>query len=713
MEKDPYKSPEQAQEVHRSNIEDSNVNQNQLNVSVYTGQSQAATEHKLDRQEYRNRRALLDKVKQFWIKGVLERSLYNRAKIELGLEERFDALNIEYAYPETSRQPLPSGITVYEQFFQETSVGRTLLILGDPGAGKTTTLLELTQNLILEAENNSDSPIPVVFNLASWSNPKQTIFEWLVNELNSKYQVNKLISKQWFNRQDLFLMLDGLDEVQSELRKACIEAIDSFHQTYGQTEIVVCCRILDYEKLDKNLKFNNAVFIQPLTSSQISDYLDQAGHALLGVKVAISKDKALRDLAKSPLMLSILALAYQGSTPEKLPGNSDIELTQKVIFETYISKMLSRRRVKSSYNAKDTLRWLKHLAKNLSRESETVFLIENLQATWLHTNYQLWLYTLSISILVGLGCTLLLAPVLDGLSRMVSHTAPLSYLLGAGLSAGAIWGIAFILFGNAVSRSVGQILIGTLGGMFWGIIVFTRGNPATAYIGSGIIYALLLGLSSGIMSPKIQVIERLEWSWQGAKTKLSIGLATGLLTGMLLGGILGFFMATKLTGNLLAILLLIVIFSFLLGLVCQLIGGVVSAFIGGINSSEVVATRVRPNEGIHNSLRYTIWILILGTLLFGIAGLALKLPNIFAISLGGVTSLLSAGSVVLKHSTLRLIMWLYKLAPFKYAIFLSYCVDCILLQRVGGGYIFIHRSLLDYFAHLNKEDFDKLVDQLS
>jgi len=35
-----------------------------------------------------------------------------------------------------------------------------------------------------------------------------------------------------------------------------------------------------------------------------------------------------------------------------------------------------------------------------------------------------------------------------------------------------------------------------------------------------------------------------------------------------------------------------------------------------------------------------------------------------------------------------------------YARFLRYCCDRIFLQKVGGGYIFIHRLLLKHFASL-------------
>ena len=43
-----------------------------------------------------------------------------------------------------------------------------LLILGEPGSGKTTTLLELARDLIARAEKDSTLPVPVVFNLSSW-----------------------------------------------------------------------------------------------------------------------------------------------------------------------------------------------------------------------------------------------------------------------------------------------------------------------------------------------------------------------------------------------------------------------------------------------------------------------------------------------------------------------------------------------------------------
>ena len=42
------------------------------------------------------------------------------------------------------------------------------MILGAPGAGKTTMLLDLLQTLLGRARTNADKPIPMVFKLASW-----------------------------------------------------------------------------------------------------------------------------------------------------------------------------------------------------------------------------------------------------------------------------------------------------------------------------------------------------------------------------------------------------------------------------------------------------------------------------------------------------------------------------------------------------------------
>ena len=57
-------------------------------------------------------------------------------------------------------------------------------------------------------------------------------------------------------------------------------------------------------------------------------------------------------------------------------------------------------------------------------------------------------------------------------------------------------------------------------------------------------------------------------------------------------------------------------------------------------------------------------------------------------------------TVCLKHLVLRLVLWMTRSAPVNYVRFLDHAVERLFLPKVGGGYIFIHRMLLEYFALL-------------
>ena len=63
----------------------------------------------------------------------------------------------------------------------------------------------------------------------------------------------------------------------------------------------------------------------------------------------------------------------------------------------------------------------------------------------------------------------------------------------------------------------------------------------------------------------------------------------------------------------------------------------------------------------------------------------------------------SAGLAVILHSALHYVLWRRGDLPWRLVSFLDYAADCILLHKVGGGYIFIHPMLQDYFASLDTE----------
>src|SRR5262249_12007343 len=64
--------------------------------------------------DQRNRRILLNHVEKFWVKGVLEKSLYGEVLIELGIKEEPGAVK---TYPwgikhENTSETLPAGMTM-------------------------------------------------------------------------------------------------------------------------------------------------------------------------------------------------------------------------------------------------------------------------------------------------------------------------------------------------------------------------------------------------------------------------------------------------------------------------------------------------------------------------------------------------------------------------------------------------------------------------
>lgn len=640
--------PNQRLNIDNASIQDSQIGQaggdltqiqgQVVHVTVYNnvndlsdrlGKKGSNTSKPLNQQEYRQRKVLLNKVKKFWIEGVLERSLYTKVLIELGLEERLDAVKRPFSSvqesPDEPGQALPVGTDI-TQVFNQMGEGKTLLILGEPGAGKTTILLKILQDLIVYTEENLSQPIPVVFNLSSWASKRQTIADWLVQELQIQYQVSKKLGKAWVEEQQLLLLLDGLDEVKAEHRQSCVQAINQFMQAHGQTEIVVCSRIKDYEVLSTRLQLQGAIYIQPLTLEQINHYLEQAGNQLEAVKTLLKQDTLLQELAKSPLMLSIVSLTCQGVSVENLTQAGSIEERRQHLFTKYVERMFKRPGADLQYPKAKVMRCLIWLAQNMYQEPQTIFSIERMQPTWLKTSTQKLMYRVSV-----------------------------------GLSGGLIFG------------SIGLMGFGSINGLLLGVII-------------------LLSTVVGGANEAIETVETLEWSWLKIKVAVIIGI-----------------IITPISGLITALLFSVPKHGLINGLIAGQIGTPIYFLLFVLLLSPIIgATKLReekkiPNQGIWRSVvNAGIFSLLLGLSLGLIFSLLLGLNLGLKFGLAGCLSggLLGGGDACVKHFILRLILCRNGFIPWNYAHFLDYATGRIFLQKVGGGYIFIHRMLLEHFAQM-------------
>ena len=604
----------------------------------------------------RNRRAMLELVKNTWITGVLEKSLYNEVFIQLGMEERPGAVDhpwdVQVQMPNHDARTLPTG-TLMIQVFDE--MNGAMLILGEPGSGKTTMLLELARDCIDRALLDDNQPIPVVFNLSSWDG-KQAIEDWLVDELRTKYTVPKKIAEGWVTNDDLQLMLDGLDELKRENRAACAEAINEFHQKHGlATPLTVCSRIADYEALTTKLNLSGAILLQPLTPKQIDEYFGEAGPELEGAQQILQADEVLQDLVKQPLMLSIFTLACWGASPEAIaPENRETsEQHRRHLFDTYIRQMFERvaRTKNERYTAEKTKNRLKWLAQTMLRYSQSVFLIESMQPNWLST-----------------------------------HQARILYRAMVGLIIGLILGLIFGLFFGPV--------IGMIVGFIVALVFWIKGGE----IGG------LFGGKSNKSIDEIELIEVLKWSTGPSKHKLTLVAVLGLGSGSIVGVTLGIILNSS-TGR---------TFGVLSGVTVGIIAWLLESLRTG-----AIENRTTPNQGIWNSIGSAIKMGSLFTLteglLFGLllyflvdwylrSDQAINVGISIGIAFGLLGSLDYGGRAVIQHLALRFILSIKGFTPWNYVRFLDYCVDRIFLRRVGGGYIFVHRLLMEHFADMYPAD---------
>jgi hypothetical protein len=164
-----------------------------------------------------------------------------------------------------------------------------------------------------------------------------------------------------------------------------------------------------------------------------------------------------------------------------------------------------------------------------------------------------------------------------------------------------------------------------------------------------------------------------------------------------------------------------------IGLSIGLSIGSLSWLIGGLKSSVVkqeVSQRSYPNAGIRfsgwNAARmglscglvfgglYGIFFSVIGWFAFTpdpSYGLT-KAGIMFGSMIGVLIGLgLYGGPVTIQHYTLRWVLKWANVLPYAFqnrrlVAFLDAMHDRILLRRVGGGWMFVHRSLLEHFANL-------------
>lgn len=223
------------------------------------------------------------------------------------------------------------------------------LLLGEPGAGKTITLMTAARDAAVKRLSDPTAPLPVFGLLSVWDASKQTpLADWLGS-------YDKLLSaeslRQAMTQGKALLLLDGLDEMggeRTEKRKdertgdeieIRYDPRKRFLQTLkaqlGNNHALVTCRIADYAAIGDLAALEGGVTLQKLSDAQLREYLKDLP-ALLN---AIQTDPGLNEIARTPLLLSFFAFAFR-DRDDDLQALEDLRegALRDAIFNAYMDK---------------------------------------------------------------------------------------------------------------------------------------------------------------------------------------------------------------------------------------------------------------------------------------------------------------------------------------------------------------------------------------
>jgi eukaryotic-like serine/threonine-protein kinase len=711
---------------------------------------------------YRNRQNMLQLVWNTWIEGVLRKSLYNEILIELGMETRQDAIehpwDIVLHMPEQLDQVLPAQTKIIDVFDQANG---SLLVLGEPGSGKTTMLLELARQAIERAREIPTQPIPVIFNLSSWNDPRKIIYNWLVDEFREKYYINTKISQAWIENEELLLIMDGLDEVKIEYRDECIKAINDFNQQYGMP-LVVSSRSGDYEVIATRLQLHGAVFLKALSRQQVEEYFQRQDIHLDAVRQVWESSVGLQELINSPLMLSVMTIAFQNSAKEELSTS----FSPKFLFDTYIDRMFERiaRNKKSDfYPRNQSIKWLGFLASQMMKNGQTLFLGETIDQSWLQKKNQRKIYYTITRVILGIWGGIfswILGGLILGTIFLISHFLSLESLfdlqfylvliLFLGFPMLFIPGFfsGFISFKrrykvttrfywdwNRVKNGfTGGFIYGFLAGMIsqFGfitcLIFFNTLVGGDIGIVIGVVLFLAILLFGGFIKWPIgklgfkKIELAIEPKDRNSRQKIVAWLIGGLIAGFIFLALLVRF--SKLEGSAELTLLGCLPSWIISGLCGGFLVGLGLGFYSGLQTPKVASDNF-PGEFIRSALLSTASasiilfvgleaIITLGLVIFvGLLSTKVDSSGIIALqffSLGfasmyGLSYANSdyGGCFLVSYFTLRFLLYRSKFLPKYLFKFLEYSTQHLFLRRVGGGYIFVHRMLMEHFAAIWEE----------
>ncbi|MGW5312872.1 NACHT domain-containing protein [Nocardia thailandica] len=419
---------------------------------------------------------------------------------------------------------------------------RRMVVLGEPGAGKTVAATYLVRGLIqhrrgvLPETLRDGVPVPVRVNTAGWDGGQQ-FSTWLANRLHLDYKLPTALGAEMFDSGMILPVLDGLDEMDDESSdgaraRALLDRLNNNEWTHRP--VVVLCRSSEFAHLrqvggDSGLHGATTVTLDPLPTGSPVDHLTgyqnriEATHPAwnqLTTHLREHTDSPLATTLRNPWMLGLTATALH-HTPHTAIALLDCPTPEAVrdrLFAAQIPAAISgthdTERLRD-YTPDNVEKWLRTLARHLEHRRETG---GNGTAIRLDEIWEIAGNT-RICVLHGLTATLLIG-LAGGLAGGLA--AGLTFGLLIGLSFAIAAGLAFgLVLGLARPRSADRTA--------WKVPGRTRWQDGLKF---GLLFGLFFCLMTWLMFGYLLGLGLVFGLKFGLTVGLGFGLAVGLTTGL-------------------------------------------------------------------------------------------------------------------------------------------------------------------------------------
>lgn len=300
-----------------------------------------------------------------------------------------------------------------------------LLIIGDPGAGKTTILLFAAINILMD--KSREQKLPLIINLATWQAGRD-FKEWYAQSVAHTYSLSLVFAEELLRRNVVVPFFDGFDEVAEDAREDCLQKMSAYFGDQRSRQLIVSSRKKEYAATKADAPVYAEIEVQPLSLSQIKKALSEnaqtqaADRALLD---AIERDAHLAKAVETPFYLNTASFLFgKGQrTWGDFPFRAEsAEGRQGELVEIFVGEQVP--------DLKDR-KHLGFLARKMEEERFLVFELVKMQPRW---SLGEWINKLWYQGASGLFLGLLLGGLLYFINpNMVLGDLILALVLGAGL----------------------------------------------------------------------------------------------------------------------------------------------------------------------------------------------------------------------------------------------------------------------------------------